>query len=149
MTLRTVRIVGPGAPGSLVLDNAKISSYKWAMARRKPGTLLPLEVAILGAGTAAARDGEPEFHGFAVARRIQEADGARRLTAHGTLYKALGRMEDGGLLESRWEEADLAVAEGRPRRRLYRVTPLGANALVRSRADATSPAPGFRPGMVT
>ena len=121
------------------------------MVRRKPGTLLPLEVAILDAGTSCARDGDPEFHGFAVAQRIQERDGARRLTAHGTLYKALARMEGGGLLESRWEDPDVAVDEGRPRRRLYRVTPLGATALVRARAE-TVPAdrtPGYRPGMVT
>ena len=117
------------------------------MVRRKPGTLLPLEVAILDAATSCARDGDPEFHGFAVAQRIQERDGARRLTAHGTLYKALARMEGGGLLESRWEDPDLAVAEGRPRRRLYRVTPLGARALVEARAAA---APGsFRPGLIT
>lgn len=117
------------------------------MVRRKPGTLLPLEVAILDAGSACARDGAPEFHGFAVAQRIQERDGARRLTAHGTLYKALARMEGGGLLESRWEDPDLAVAEGRPRRRLYRVTPLGARALAEARA-AELPS-SLRPGLVT
>ena len=117
------------------------------MVRRKPGTLLPLEVAILDAGTACAREGDPEFHGFAVAQRIQERDGARRLTAHGTLYKALARMEDGGLLESRWEDPDVAMAEGRPRRRLYRVTPLGVRALAEARsAESTRP---FRPGLVT
>lgn len=120
------------------------------MVRRRPGTLLPLELAILDAGTTAARDGEAEFHGFAVAQRIRERDGARRLTAHGTLYKALGRMADAGLLESRWEDADIAVAEGRPRRRLYRVTPLGAAALARARADEVAgESPGFRPGLVT
>ena len=48
------------------------------------------------------------------------------------------------------EDPDVAVGEGRPRRRLYRVTPLGAAALVRARADAAGdPAPGFRPGLVT
>jgi len=121
------------------------------MVRRKPGALLPLEISILDAATVAARDGEPEFHGFAIAQRMQARDDARRLTAHGTLYKALGRMEAEGLLESRWEDPDVAVAEGRPRRRLYRVTPLGAAACVRARAEAaaTDPASGFRPGMVT
>src|SRR5580765_6973605 len=117
------------------------------MVRRKPGTLLPLEVAILDAGTACARDGAPEFHGFAVAQRIQERDGARRLTAHGTLYKALARLERGGLHESRWEDPDLAVAEGRPRRRLYWVTPLGARALVDARI--TESLASYRPGLVT
>jgi PadR family transcriptional regulator, regulatory protein PadR len=48
-----------------------------------------------------------------------------RQTAHGTLYKALARLEDAGLLVSRWEDADLAAADGRPRRRLYRITTAG------------------------
>ena len=117
------------------------------MARRKPGTLLPLEVSILAAGVDVARSGDVDFHGFAIAQVIQARDGARRLTAHGTLYKALGRMEDAGLLESHWEDPDVAVAEGRPRRRLYRVTPLGANAF--ARAQAAEPTPQLRPGLVT
>src|SRR5687767_10624880 len=99
------------------------------MVRRKPGALLPLEIAILDAATVAARDGDHDFHGFAIAQRLQERDGARRLTAHGTLYKALGRMESAGLLESRWEAPEISIDEGRPRRRLYSVTPLGASAL--------------------
>lgn len=117
------------------------------MVRRKPGTLLPLEIAILEAGTDAATHGDPEFHGFAVAQAFQERDGARRLTAHGTLYKALGRMETAGLLESRWEDPAVALGEGRPRRRFYRVTPLGAAALTRARASDT--APRLRPGLAT
>jgi PadR family transcriptional regulator, regulatory protein PadR len=97
--------------------------------RRRPGTLLPIEQSILVAGIAAGRGGNPEFHGFALASAIQEQEAARRLTAHGTLYRALARMEQAGLLSSRWEDADLAIAEGRPRRRLYRVTGLGEAAL--------------------
>ncbi len=132
----------------------KISSYKWTMVRRKPGTLLPLEIAVLDAGMQAARDGEPEFHGFALAQRIQARDGARRLTAHGTLYKALARMEEARLLESKWEDPDRAVAEGRPRRRLYRVTGLGADALADAAiatdvAGAAARRAGLRPGVAT
>ena len=108
------------------------------MVRRKPGTLLPLEIAILDAGTACVREGDPEFHGFAVAQRIQERDGARRLTAHGTLYKALARLEDFGLLTSRWEAAATAP-EGRPRRRLYELTGEGARAVERAHAAASPP----------
>lgn len=146
--MRTALYATPaGVPG---LDNAQISSYNGAMVRRRQGALLPIELAILDAGTATARGGEPEFHGFAVAQRIRERDGARRLTAHGTLYKALARMEVAGLLESRWEDPDVAVAQGRPRRRLYRVTPLGATARVRARAEAATPSGAtVRPGMVT
>jgi PadR family transcriptional regulator PadR len=117
------------------------------MARRKPGTLLRIELAILEVGIAAARDDAPEFHGFAAAQRMPERDGARRLTGHGTLYKALGRMEAGGLLESRWEDPELGIKERRPRRRLYRVTPLGVTA--RNEARVATAAPQMRPGLVT
>ena len=120
--------------------------------RRKPGTLLPLEEAILGAGLESRRSGQPEFHGFSIAKSIQEADAARRLTAHGTLYKALGRLEKAGLLESTWEDAEVAHAEQRPRRRLYQVTGLGeaayAGALAARPADAAT-RPSLRPGLAT
>ena len=42
---------------------------------------------------------------------MREQRGSKALTAHGTLYKALGRLEDLGLLTSAWEDA--AEAEGR------------------------------------
>jgi PadR family transcriptional regulator, regulatory protein PadR len=45
--------------------------------------------------------------------------------ASGTLYPILFRLERAGWLESRWEEGEPS-ALGRPRRRLYRVTALGA-----------------------
>lgn len=43
----------------------------------------------------------------------------------GTLYPILLRLEHAGLLESRWEVED-PKALGRPRRRYYRLTALGA-----------------------
>jgi PadR family transcriptional regulator len=99
--------------------------------RRRPGTLLPLEVDILDAGLALRR-----FHGFQLAKTVADHHGRpRTLTAHGTLYKALQRLEDGGLLASRWEDPDLAAAEGRPRRRLYEVTGAGERALAAWRAE--------------
>ena len=104
--------------------------------------MLPLEVAILAAGVDLVGD---EFHGYAIASTIQEQQGARRLTAHGTLYRALARMEAGGLLTSRWEDPDIAASEGRPRRRLYRVTGLGEAALTRARAQLAEPVRGSRP----
>jgi PadR family transcriptional regulator PadR len=45
--------------------------------------------------------------------------------ASGTLYPILFRLERAGWLTSRWEEAE-PKALGRPRRRLYQVTALGA-----------------------
>ncbi|MGH9042715.1 MAG: PadR family transcriptional regulator [Acidimicrobiia bacterium] len=108
-----------------------------------------MEVSILAAGLEAGRAGEREFHGYSIARAIQELDSARRLTAHGTLYKALGRLEEAGLLKSRWEAAEIAEAEHRPRRRLYRVTGAGASALARSMATAPPAQNDLRPALAT
>lgn len=47
----------------------------------------------------------------------------------GTVYPALRRLEKAGLLASSWEKAAEAHADGRPRRRIYRLTPAGADAL--------------------
>jgi len=52
--------------------------------------------------------------------RIAPATGLKS----GTLYPALMRMERRGWLSSRWEEID-PVIEGRPRKRLYRLTGKG------------------------
>jgi PadR family transcriptional regulator, regulatory protein PadR len=100
--------------------------------RRKPGALLPLETEILATALSMLRGGEPTFHGFALAHRIRADSGSRSLTAHGTLYKALGRLEEFGLLASRWEDAP---AEGRPRRRLYELTRRGAEVAERALAE--------------
>ena len=108
--------------------------------RRKPGALLPIELSILGAGIELARRSEPEFHGYAVANELREREEARRLTAHGTLYRALERLEVAGFLESRLEQAEVAAAENRPRRRLYRVTALGEQAY--AGAHSAEPASG-------
>ncbi len=94
------------------------------MPRRKPGTLLPLETEILGAALSLLRSGQATFHGFGLAHSMREQSGSRALTGHGTLYKALSRLEELDLLASRWEDAE--AAEGRPRRRLYGLTDRGA-----------------------
>ncbi len=113
--------------------------------RRKPGALVPIEEAILAAGVELGEGGEAEFHGFAIAKRIRERDEARRLTAHGTLYKALGRLERDGLLESRWEDPERAAKERRPRRRLHMVTGIGELALTRAEAARAQAPPRVRP----
>lgn len=115
------------------------------MPRRKPGTLLPLEVEILGVALSMLRSGRETFHGFALAQAMREHAGSRALTSHGTLYKALGRLEGFGLLSSRWEDAE--AVEGRPRRRLYEITGAGVQAAERERAGTTpAPAPRFASG---
>ncbi len=97
--------------------------------RRKKGTLIPLELSILAACLGLKTRGTEEAHGFLIAKQIGDQSGARMLTSHGTLYKALGRMEKGGLLKSRWEDPIAAANESRPRRRLYQITADGVNAL--------------------
>ncbi len=116
------------------------------MPRRRPGSLLPLEIAVLE--VALAGGSTQEFHGFSIAKSLQNANGARRLTAHGTLYKALARMEKAGLLTSRWEEPDGPLTDGRPRRRLYLVTGAGAGALHAAQRAARQ-APALQPGLAT
>ncbi len=96
--------------------------------RRKEGTLIPLELSILAACLDLKKHGAEEAHGFLIAKQIGDHTGARMLTSHGTLYKALGRMEKTGLLKSRWEDPIAAAKESRPRRRLYRVTAQGVSA---------------------
>jgi PadR family transcriptional regulator PadR len=111
------------------------------MPRRKPGTLLPLETEILEAALSMLRAGRATFHGFGLAHTMREQSESRSLTAHGTLYKALSRLEEFGLLTSRWEDA-AAAAEGRPRRRLYGLTGEGARVAERGRAEnAVAPVP--------
>lgn len=108
-----------------------------AVPRRKSGTLLPLETEILGEALSMRRSGQPSFHGFGLAQAMRERSGSRALTAHGTLYKALGRLERFGLLASSWEDA--GAAEGRPRRRLYELTGEGARVAERALADRAIP----------
>jgi DNA-binding PadR family transcriptional regulator len=104
------------------------------VARRKPGTLLPLETEILELALSMLRAGHASFYGFGLAQTMREQSGSRSLTAHGTLYKALSRLEEFGLLTSRWEDA-AAMPEGRPRRRLYELTGEGARVAERGRAE--------------
>lgn len=91
-----------------------------------------------------------ELHGYGIARDVEELSGGRiRLTA-GTIYGALNRMSDDGLVEPAGEQE----VQGR-RRRYYRLTPAGHSALgaeverMRSAAAALSTrvsrrsAPGF------
>lgn len=52
----------------------------------------------------------------------------------GTIYPILDRLLKAGWLQRRWEQID-PVIEGRPRRRLYRLTGVGAPAVRRALDD--------------
>lgn len=103
--------------------------------RRKPGNLVPLELAICTAAMDLRLAGAGEFHGFLIAKQIKHASDSRLLTAYGTLYRALSRLEAMGLVRSRPEDPVIAAREQRPARRLYTLTPTG-EAAVRSAGRA-------------
>jgi PadR family transcriptional regulator PadR len=103
------------------------------MVRRKPGTLFPIEMDILGSGLRLQQE-NGSFYGFSLAKRMTSDGSTPVLMGHGTLYKALTRMTEAGLLVAVWEDADVAAEAGRPRRRLYTVTGAGALAFEREHA---------------
>ena len=71
-------------------------------------------------------DGQ-EAHGFEVLRRLESAGCGALKLKEGSLYPALYRLENDGLVKARWEEGD----SGRrgPRRRLYQLTRKGRKQL--------------------
>ena len=72
---------------------------------------------------------------------------------NGTLFPILERLRQAGWVERYWEQDEIAEAEGRPRRRFYRITPKGADLAPLALAEAVAATPagstsGFkRPGM--
>ena len=56
--------------------------------------------------------------------------------ASGSVYPALSKLENAGLLRSRWEDASIAHREKRPPRRYYEITPAGGNALEEALEEA-------------
>jgi DNA-binding PadR family transcriptional regulator len=96
--------------------------------RRKPGQLVPLETAICVCAAHLRRNGILEFHGYEIAKRLGDESHRRLLTAYGTLYRALGRLEAMGLLQSRWEDPQIPARENRPGRRMYILTAAGETA---------------------
>ena len=110
------------------------------MVYRKPNTLIPLELSILDALAGRGAEGG---HGFAIAQEL--ADGSQKLTSHGTLYKALGRLDGRGLVSATWEDAAIAEAAGRPRRKIYRITAAGSTAMREARTAQARPDLGGAP----
>jgi DNA-binding PadR family transcriptional regulator len=103
------------------------------MPRRKTGAILPIEQNILES-VIELNAADADAYGFAIARRMADSTGGKALTSHGTLYKALARLSESGVLQARWEAAEVAEEESRPRRRLYSITAEGAAVLERAHA---------------
>jgi PadR family transcriptional regulator PadR len=93
--------------------------------RRKPGALVPLELDICRSAAALHKNGVADFHGYQMAKELATTADRQSLAAYGTLYRALNRLEEMGLLKSRWEDPRAAARERRPVRRFYALTTAG------------------------
>jgi PadR family transcriptional regulator len=109
--------------------------------RRKPGQLVPLETAICVCAANLRRRGTIGFHGYEIAKRLGDENDHRLLTAYGTLYRALGRLEAMGLLQSEWEDPHIPARENRPGRRIYTLTAAGETAAQEARKAAGKKVP--------
>jgi PadR family transcriptional regulator len=69
------------------------------------------------------------LHGYAIIDQVRRTSGDRFDYPEGTVYPALHRLENDGLLRSRWSDV-----EGR-RRRAYELTALGRTALAQHRSE--------------
>ena len=67
---------------------------------------------------------EGENYGYQIIQRIRDLSGGQIEWTTGTLYPLLHSLENEGLLASSWQ----SVAHA-PRRKYYRLTPAGRNAL--------------------
>lgn len=76
---------------------------------------IPLVLSILNEG---------ESYGYAIIKRIDELSGGELEWTDGMLYPLLHRLDRLGYVEARWD-----AEEGTRRRRYYRITPGGRNAL--------------------
>jgi PadR family transcriptional regulator PadR len=68
-------------------------------------------------------------HGYAILERLRDRSGGAFDLPEGTIYPALHRLEEAGLLSSRWAPGATR------RRRVYEVTARGRRALGRRRED--------------
>jgi PadR family transcriptional regulator PadR len=73
---------------------------------------------------------EKALHGYGVIEHVRRASGGRFDYPEGTVYPALHRLEDEGLLRSSWSEK-----AGSRRRRIYELTPKGEKILAGYRSN--------------
>lgn len=85
-----------------------------------PHALLPLKQSIYRILLAV---GDEEMHGYGIMQALAEKTDGRETILPGTLYAALARMVDEGLVEEREPPED--DASGGPKRRYYKRTDFG------------------------
>lgn len=91
-----------------------------------PISLLPLSEAVFQILLALA---DRERHGYGIIQEVDERTGGRVQLGPGTLYGAIKRLREQGLIEEA-EGAAEAEADGDERRRYYRLTVLGREVAV-------------------
>lgn len=69
-------------------------------------------------------------HGYAIAARFEQVSGSAIQINMGTLYPALVRLEQRGLVRARW-----STTENNRRARFYEITAAGRKQLERERAE--------------
>lgn len=74
-----------------------------------------------------------EAHGLEIVRRVEAAGSGALKLKEGSLYPALYRMEQAGLVKAHWE-GETAGRRG-ARRRLYQLTKKGKRQLAKGRQD--------------
>ena len=74
-----------------------------------------------------------DAHGFEVLRRLDEAGSGVLKLKEGSVYPALYRLEEAGLVSARWEGRE--VKRRGPRRRIYRLTGKGRKRLEGGRLE--------------
>jgi DNA-binding PadR family transcriptional regulator len=72
-----------------------------------------------------------EAHGYEILQRLEQAGCGALKLKEGTIYPALYRLEDTGLIKGAWEKA--AETRRGPRRRNYRLTVAGKRELASRR----------------
>jgi PadR family transcriptional regulator PadR len=70
------------------------------------------------------------LHGYGIARRIEQVSGDALQMNQGTLYPALLRLEQAGLIRSKW-----GASENNRRARFYSLTPRGRKRLASEAAN--------------
>jgi transcriptional regulator len=70
------------------------------------------------------------LHGYGIARRIEETSDHRITLNYGTLYPALLKLEQEGIVRSEWRQS-----ESNRRAKYYALTPAGRRQLARETRD--------------
>ena len=70
------------------------------------------------------------LHGWGISKRIQQMSGGVLEVGQGSLYPALYRLRDRGLIKSKWE-----ISEEDRRVKVYALTRAGRKALTQEQAD--------------